>query len=316
LRKYKGQYGFIGILFCFATCIAVGQQVPAQAQHPPAGLADSSASPAPNRLAAAELELRRDLELQPNSAVLLYRLGVVLRQEKKPRQSLEIFQRAARLERPDAEQLLSVALDYVLLNDYNDAIHWLEIAESFDPRNVEVEYSLGRCLYSQDRFPEAAAKFLRVLELKPDHLKAEENLGLAYDIMNEPAKAEEALRKAATWAGQESTDEWPFLDSGTFLLDHDRAAEAVPLLQRAAAIAPNRAACHERLGRALILMNDIDDGVKELEIATRLEPTNAKTHYELAMIYREAGDLDKARTESGLSQSLLEHDQTRRPSGC
>lgn len=282
------------------------------AERPVVDSVDSDKSAESADLAAAESELRRGLELQPDSAALLYKLGLVLREENKPRDSLQAFTRAAQLERPDADQLLSVALDYVLLDDYKDATHWLEIAESFDPQNVDVEYSLGRCLYSQDRFPEAVAKFLRVLELKPDHLKAEENLGLVYDITNQPQKAEEALTKAAAWAGQESTDEWPFLDLGAFLLDHDRAAEAAPLLQRAAAIAPKSTACHEKLGKALILMEDIRGGVKELEIATELEPASAKTHYELGIAYREAGAVDRARAEFALSQSLYaEHDQTR-----
>lgn len=306
--------GLAGVLFCFASWAAVAQQIPVEVEHSPAGQADSLKSPVSNRLEVAESELRRDLKLQPNSSTLLYQLGVVLQQENRPKASLSIFTQAARLERPGAEQLLSVALDYVLLKNYNDAIHWLEIAESFDQRNVEVEYSLGRCLYSQERFPEAATKFLRVLELKPDHLKAEENLGLAYEIMNQPEKAEEALRKAAVWAGQESADEWPFLNLGSFLLNHDRAAEAVPFLQRAAAIAPNRAVCHEKLGRALILLHDTGGAVKELEIAAQLEPTNAKTHYELGIIYREAGAVDKAHSESVLSQSL--YDRTQAVSGC
>ena len=123
---------------------------------------------------------------------------------------MEIYTQAASLQKPDAEQLRSVALDYVLLDDYKDAIHWLEIAASFDPHDADVLYSLGRCYYTQSLYPEAEAMFLRVLQIKPDHLKAEENLGLTYDFGDKTAKAEAALRKAVEWAGQESTDEWPF----------------------------------------------------------------------------------------------------------
>lgn len=317
LRKQINQIGLVGILSCFASWCAVAQQTPVEAEHPATGQADPSKALASNRVEAAELELRRDLERQPNSSALLYQLGVVLQQEGRPTDSLRFFTQAAHFEKPDASQLLSVALDYVLLGDYNDASHWLEVAESLEPQNVEVEYGLGRCLYSLDRFPEAALRFRHVLELKPDHLKAEENLGLAYDMMDEPEKAEEALRKAVTWTGQESKDEWPFLDFGSFLMDHNRAAEAAPLLQRAAAIAPNRAVCHEKLGRALISTRDTDGGVRELEIAAKLQPTNAKTHYELGIIYREAGALGKARAEFMLSQSLyVEHDQKHPKSGC
>jgi Flp pilus assembly protein TadD len=148
---------------------------------------------------------------------------------------------------------------------------------------------------------------LRVLQIKPDHLKAEENLGLIYDYANQPEKAEAALRKATAWAGDESTDEWPFLDLGAFLLGHDRSAEAIPFLRRASTIAPKCAACHEKLGRALVLTQDADGGVKELETAVLLDPKNPKMHFQLGLGYRAAGALDKARAEFALSQSLYGH---------
>jgi tetratricopeptide (TPR) repeat protein len=201
-------------------------------------------------------------------------------------------------------------MDYVLLDDYTDAIHWLEIATSLDPQNADVLYSLGRCFYSQNRYGDAEAMFLRVLQIRPDHLKAEENLGLIYDFANQPLKAEAALRKAAGWAGQESTDEWPFLDLGGFLLDQDRAAEAVPFLQRATAIAAKCTACHEKLGRALVATGDAGGGVKELETAAQLDPKNPKMHFQLGLAYRAAGSLEKSRAEFALRQTLYgQHSQ-------
>ncbi len=260
----------------------------------------------PATVGSAEIEsgLRRDLALHPDSAPTLYKLGQVLRLENKPKESLETYTQAARLQKPNAEELRSVALDYVLLDDYNDAIHWLQIAVSMEPGNADVLYSLGRCLYSQSRYPEAEAAFVRVLQIKPDHLKAEENLGLIYDYINQPQKAEVALRKAAEWAGTDSKDEWPFLDLGSFLLDHDRSAEAVPFLRRAAAINATSTACHEKLGRALVDTGDTSGGIKELEIAAQLDPKNAKMHFELGHAYRAAGEMQKSRAEFALSQAL------------
>jgi len=288
------------ILFWIGACVAA-QTPPKDAPISHRGMDFEKASP---DLEAIESSLRHELELHPESAPLLYRLGQVLRQENKPKDSLETYTRAAGLEKPNAEQLRSVALDYVLLDDYDDAVHWLQVAVSFDPKNADVLYSLGRCFYSQSRYPEAEKMFLRVLQIKPDHLKAEENLGLIYDFVNRTDEAEAALRKAVAWAGDESKDEWPFLDLGAFLLDHDRGAEAAPFLRRAAAIAPKCVACHEKLGRSLVGTGDAAGGVKELEIAALLDPKNPKTHFQLGLAYRAAGALDKSRAEFALSQSL------------
>ena len=292
----------IRVLFCIA-CLAAAAQLPTKEAHPPAA-AGSEQLPATAASTEIETGLRRDLALHPDSAPIRYKLGQALRLENKPKESLETYTQAARMQKPNAEQLRSVALDYVLLEDYNDAVHWLEIAASMEPGNADVLYSLGRCLYSQSRYGEAEAAFLRVLQIKPDHLKAEENLGLIYDYANQPEKAEAALRKAAEWASPDSKDEWPFLDLGGFLLDHDRAAEAVPFLRRAAAISAACTACHEKLGRALLATGDASSGVKELEIAAQMDPGNAKMHFELGRAYRAVGALEKSRAEFALSQAL------------
>jgi len=279
-------------------------QQPLPAKGPPPDLSVRDIEKPSPALAAIESEVRRDLQSHPDSASLLYKLGLVLRQENKPKESLETYTKAAKLEKPNADQLRSVALDYVLLDDFDDAVHWLRIAISLDPRNVDVLYSLGRCFYSQSKYPEAKEMFLRVLQINPEHLKAEENLGLIYDYSSQPDQAEAALRKAVTLAGDQSTDEWPFLDLGGFLLDQDRAAEAVPFLRRASAIADKCAACHEKLGRALVATGDANSGLKELETAEQLDPKNPKTHFQLGLAYRALGALDKSRAEFALSQSL------------
>jgi len=294
---------FIGLLMCMATGAALAQ-LPAK-EGPAAESAPMiEDSPSQAALPAMESALRRDLDRHPDSAPTLYKLGQVLRLENKPKESLEVYTQAARLQKPDAAQLRSVALNYVLLNDFRDAIHWLEIAASFEPRNVNVLYNLGRCYYSQGKYRDAEETFAKVLEIQPDHLKAEENLGLTYDVENRPDKAEPALRKAAEWAGQETADEWPFLDLGTFLLAHDRAGDAVAFLQRAASIAPQCAACREKLGRAYVSTGNAGEGVKELEAAALLDPKDPKIHFELGRAYRAIGNAEKSRAEFAISQTL------------
>jgi len=299
----------LGIFASGAACSAMAQTAAKQTQTAQSSEPIMIATDVPGQasLVAMEAELRRNLELHPDAAPTLYRLGQVLRQEDKPKESLETYTQAARVQKPDAEELRSVALDYVLLDDYPDAIHWLEIAASLDSSNVEVLYSLARCLYTQGEFHKAEALYLRVLQIKPDHLKAEENLGLAYDAENRAEEAEKALRTAADWGAKQPSDEWPFLNLGAFLLDHDRPVEAVPFLEKATAIAPKSALCHEKLGRALEQSGKLPDGVKELEAAAQLDPKNPNIHFELGHAYHMAGALEKARAEFAVSQQLRQN---------
>lgn len=303
----------IGLAALLASCNLGGLAQQSTAKEPhreslPQG-PDEPAVPA--ALAGAEARIRTELQQDPASPELLYRLALVLRQENKPKDSLEAYTKAATRRKPTAAELRSVALDYVLLGDFDDAIRWLKVALSFEPNNVDVLYSLGRCLYTQNLFAEAEGAYSRILQIDPNHLKAEENLGLTYDGENKPEKAEQALRAAAALADkQTSPDEWPYLDLGVFLQDQSRLQEALPLLKKAASIAPNSAVCRSRLGRALVSTGDAKGGVKELQAAAALDPKNPKIHFELGHAYRDAGDLEQARNEFALSKSLYgEHSQ-------
>jgi Flp pilus assembly protein TadD len=310
LRGIRGGIlgGILGIAICVGPLayVAVAQQVPPKgsSRQEAAPIAEELPVMTPALAADQEANLRRELALHSNSAEILYKLGLVLRQENKPKESLETYTHAAQLIKPDANELRSVALDYVLLNDYEDAVHWLRSAAAADPQNAEVLYSLGRCLYTQGRYGEAEEQYLRLLQLQPKHLKAEENLGLAYDANNQPEKAEAALRTASGWVGKDPSDEWPLINLGAFLLDHDKPAEAATFLERAVAIAPKSAIGHEKLGRALGETGKLLDAVKELEIAAGLDPGNPNVHFELGHAYHQAGEQEKARAEFATSQAL------------
>lgn len=289
-----------------ALCPAIGQDSGSsrQAGPTPSPYAREESSTVNPALTQKEAEIRAKIARQPDSADLLYQLALLLREERKPRPSLDAYTEAAKRRKPNAEDLRSVALDYVILNDYDDAIHWLERAVQMDPKSVEALYSLGRCYYSKDRYLDAGKQFERVLAIDPTHLKAEENIGLVLDATNHPKEAEEALRKAATWAASKQTDEWPFLDLGSFLLEGDRASEAIEPLRTAVRIRASCGSCHEKLGTALLATNDIPGSVAELEEAVRLEPNDPKAHFELGRALRRAGQTERAKQEFAASQKL------------
>jgi Flp pilus assembly protein TadD len=193
----------------------------------------------------------------------------------------------------------------VLLNDFPDAIIWLRKATEFDPKNEPAWYSLGRCYYSQSRFEEAENALGRALELNPKDLKVVTNLALVYEMQNRNDDADRAYQESITLADADPhTDEWPYLNYASFLIEQDRAPEALPLLRRAVAIAPRCADCHAKLGKALAATNDSQGAVAELSRAVTLSPDDPKLHYALGRIYSSLGMLDKARAELAVSAKL------------
>lgn len=248
----------------------------------------------------AEALLRAHLVTEPRSAAALYLLGYALLRQNKPAESLGEYTRAAAIQTPSADQLRSVGQDYVLLGDYDDAARWLLRSVQLAPGDPESWYSLGRLRYSQQQFSEAADCFEHTLRLAPGSVKAENNLGLAYEGLNRLDEAVAAYRRAIAWqdAGPpKKASEQPLLNLGIVLVHQANAAEALPLLLRASAIAPGDPRVHEQLGQLYLLQGNYLEAEKHLETANRLDPQKSNLHFLLGQAYRRLGRQQEAKTE-------------------
>ncbi|WP_353062412.1 tetratricopeptide repeat protein [Tunturibacter psychrotolerans] len=255
--------------------------------------------------ANAEEVLREFVEHEPNSADGLYLLGEVLMRRAQPKESLRIFTKAAAERRPTGEELRLVGLDYILLEDYADAIRWLRRAAELSPNNADTWYSLGRAQYSNGDFSGAESSFRRALVFDSQSMKVENNLGLALAAQNQPERAMEAYRQAvALQNNTASQSEQPLLNLGILLIDQNRPQEASEELMRATVIAPTCAQCHEALGKALVVLNRLPEAEKALETAVALEPSNPRFHYLLGRAYKRSGEMEKSRNELQRSAEL------------
>lgn len=246
----------------------------------------------------AEKALRGYLQVHQDSSDGLYMLGFVLNRLNQPAESLATYTKAAAITRPTADDLKIVALDYVLLDDYADAIKWLETAVSMDRSNKEDWYYLGRAYYTVARLADAKKAFEAVLALDPRNVKAENNLGLIHESSGEPAAAMEAYRRAIAW--QEDSlqqSEQPYVNLGNILMEQGQTKEALAPLEKAVTLAPNSAFCHLTLGIYYHKVGRLDDAQRELEQATKLDQENAVAHYQLGRLYKDMHAIDRAQAE-------------------
>ena len=263
---------------------------------------------------AAESALRRYLLVHANSDEALYLLGYVLHRQGKAAESLEIYTTAARFRTPSGDDLKVVGLDYVLLNDYPDAIKWLEKAVEAEPRNKEAWYFLGRAYYTRSRIAEARKAFLAGLELDPHDAKAENNLGLILESEAQPDAAMGAYRKAIAWQEQSRRpSEQPYLNLGSLLMEQLRVSEAITVLQKAIEIAPGNAICRMKLGTAFLRTGKLADARMQLEKAAQLAPEDAATHYQLGKLYKELKQPEKARAEFDRTAELQSRAASTKP---
>ena len=248
-------------------------------------------------LLAAESEVRAFLNTHKTSADGHYLLAFVLFKEGKPTLSLTEYAEGSRLRAPGALDLQVAGCDRFLLEDYAGADELLTQATALNPTDPTTLYFLGRAKYNQRRFAEAAALFSRV----PGNAKAQNYLGLSEKELGQSEAAIAAYRAAIEL---DAGDAAPYLNLGMLLTDNQRAAEALPPLQKAAQLTPGDFQAHPRMmgeGDGLLESGPLR-GVK-VPLPVLRDDYFAHMHWNPS-----TGKLARARAEQlGISDLLADH---------
>ena len=138
-------------------------------------------------------------------------------------------------------------------------------------------------------------------------MKAENNLGLAYEATNQMDAAIAAYRQAIEWQNQGPHDqlsEEPLLNLGVVLLHRGELTEAEALLTQASALAPKDSRIHEQLGHLYMQKADYEKAEHELHVACELDPKSSSLHFLLGQAYRHLGKAQEAKAEFAISARL------------
>jgi tetratricopeptide (TPR) repeat protein len=332
----------VGAMF---VCLG-GASLHAQAAQPTADRNQATISEAKNpdleqarilvssgKFAEAEDLLRRSLAANPHSSDAHFLLGYALFQQihqvaegqtgdasflknrdHRAKQSLAEFTEGARSKTPGAFELKIVALDYVLLGDYDDADKWLTKSLQSQPSDAQAWYYLGRIKYSELRFQEAADAFYKCLRLDKQNIDAEANLGLAYQGLGRPDDAMTAFKNAISWQSNLLIKSpQPFMNAGTLLLEQNRAADAIPYLIQAVQIIPEEFRVHEQLAKAYLQTNELEKAELELEKSVSLSPETVSAHFLLGRTYSRRGLTKQAQIEFEKCAALGKKASTEQP---
>ncbi len=298
-----------GLLLCGLLSLAGRDarclHLPLPLQPSPPELDRARAAIADHQWKDADILLRSYLAHDSSSPEARYLLASTLFHERLAKESLAEYTQAAKLRPPTAVDLQTVALDYVLLNDYPDADIWITRSSQMNPRDGETWYALGRIRYTENRFNDAVVSFQRALLLLPRSVKVENNLGLAWEGLNQPDEAIRAYRQAISWqAGAKQPSEQPLLNLATLLSDRNQLDEALALLQQAVAIAPQDPRIHTALGKLYRRRDNLPQAQAEFESALAVTPNDAALHFQLGQVYRKEGLEARASSELARAAAL------------
>jgi tetratricopeptide (TPR) repeat protein len=254
----------------------------------------------------ADTALRAYTKSKPQSADAVYLLAYIAFREDKPAESLRLFSDASKLNPATANDLTIAALDYVLLNQYSDAAHYLERSLEMNPDDVEARYHMGRVRYQQNQFDLAIAAFQEVIKHDPVNVKAFDNLGLCLEAKNQVEAATAAYQRAIELdAGAAAHSAQPYLNLGVLLAKSNRFDQAVPLLTRASTIAPGEFKVHYELAKAYFDSSQWEPARQQAEDAVRLNPKDSSGHYLLGRVYQRLGQKGLANEEFRRTSELI-----------
>jgi tetratricopeptide (TPR) repeat protein len=246
----------------------------------------------------AEHRCRQVIAADSSSADAQYLLAYALFRQRKAADSLRAYTAAAALRRPEEPDLMAVAVDYVILGDYSDAGGWFSRATEWAPDDPLAWYYRGRAEYQLDNYPAALASFQKVLRIKPQNVRAEDNLGLTFEMLGDIEKARAAFLSAIQMeSDRPSGYSLPLLNMGTLLVGQGDVKGGLPYLQKAVAMSPGNPKAREELARAYQQEGQDAAAERELQAALVDAPDTPALHFLLGRLYQKEGKGKEAAAE-------------------
>jgi tetratricopeptide (TPR) repeat protein len=243
----------------------------------------------------AEQRLAAALERDPRARDLLVLIARVFILDGKPLNAAVALKKADAIRPLEGDLRFALVLAYVRLGRADWAQPELERLMAADPGNAEYRYWLGRLAYDAGKYAAAITRFEEALARDPGLMRAHDNLGLCYEMLDDPAKAIEHYREAIRLNHQATTKSpWPSTNLGILLRQRGEQAEARALFEEALKYDPAFSKGHYELGVLFDQQGNTEDAVRELERAATLDASYPEPHYVLARIYRRQGNTARA----------------------
>jgi protein O-mannosyl-transferase len=233
----------------------------------------------PGRFAEGETHVRRAIALRPDRPGPHENMGTITLAQGRAREAEEHFRRAATLQ-PDRAGSRN-ALGVALASQGRDREAEAEFQEAarLSPRLVDAPANLGVLYMRQGRFEEALAPLRRALALDGGRAGVRADLGRALrgraiELARE-GRLDEAARlwqEASPLAGE---DPDLLRGLGQALVERGKGVEAIPVLERAVALSPQRGAERLWLARAYRLAGRMPEADREAATLRVVAPAYA-----------------------------------------
>jgi tetratricopeptide (TPR) repeat protein/peroxiredoxin len=167
----------------------------------------------------------------------------------------------------------------------------LERAVALDPQDADAWTNLGAVAGQQQRYEEALEYLAQAIRVNPTHLVALQNLVMLYRWQGNLEKAQQAIEKAISV--QPNDPEFHFA-LGMLLAGQEHFEEARQELERTVELRRNDAIALNNLGVVYLRLGRSREALGSFERCTQMSPDYDRPYLNIALIYKDAGQQDKA----------------------
>ena len=219
--------------------------------------------------------LHKALELQPDDADINFTLAKVLLHQRRHHEAMDLCIKATQVDPAYEEAWLLLSC----LQGQLDRLAESEVSAhkvlAINPNNMQANVNLGRALYGQGKFAEAAS-ILRQLAIKqPEVLEHHAMLAACYLTTGKPNKAEAVYREILR-----HQPGMPQAQDGLGSVYYNRGMvwDAIRCFQLALVADQNYIDAYIHLGNALQSIGCHDKALQRYQEAIRMNPDNACLH--------------------------------------
>ena len=245
----------------------------------------------------AVTELKRALELAPNSDEGYRRLGTVYLKTGQKAEAVKTLQQAVDANPYYWPNHYSLGTAYYQFGDNERALKALQRAAELEPNNATTWTTIGATQYRQNNWNESIAAFKKALELKPSEL-IYSNIGTSYFFLGRYDEARVNFEKAVDMRPQDPYFVGNLADCYRWLGQQEKANstydQAIALAFQALKTNPRDAVALGFLGLFYAKKHDTARGLEFIRRARELNPNEVALFYKEAVINTLAGRMPEA----------------------
>lgn len=149
----------------------------------------------------------------------------------------------------------------------------------------------GRVAMFEGRIEDAASALMEAVRLQPNHLEANQMLGVALGRLGRTGEAFTYLDRAASLSPNAF---WPLLEKAQIYLNLGDNQQALDALQQAVARRNDQPYTFELMAQAYVGAGQTEQAAEAWQRAIELNPGNARYYVRLGDLWQQAGRMDRA----------------------